>query len=131
MISFQITATDPTVAAVLPVFDAGIAWNAPVFFNDRMQLSGAAVAGSFLPVSDEPTPIMQLATGLDADNFRDVDGNVSISVGIGFNGNSPGTTLFSTGDAFATGAFQIVPEPCGLCLAILAGVALVGYRRRQ
>ncbi len=131
MISFQITATDPTISTVLPLFEDGIAWSAPVFFNGKMQLSGSAVGAAFLPVSAEPTPVMQLATGLDADNFRDADGNVSISVGTNFNATSPGTTLFTTGDAFETGAFRIVPEPCGLCLAVLAGVAIVGYRRRQ
>ena len=132
MISFQITANDPTIQGVLPNFIDGVAWNLPVFFNGKMQLSGAAISGAFLSVADEPVPVMQLATGLNVENFRDDNGEVSISVGVNFNRTSPGNTLFTDGDAFATGAFRIVPEPASWILAAgLAGIVLVAMRRRQ
>ena len=119
-----------TVEPTLPVFDNGIAWAAPVVFNGQIQLGGTAVLGNFLPISDEPTAVFQLNTGLGVDDFRNSDGNVTIELGVNFASGMPGATLFSVGDAAMTGAFRVVLEPGAFGMIMLAGISLLGFRRR-
>lgn len=130
-ISFIIdTSAVTTVQPTLPVFGDGIAWDAPVIFNDSIQFSGFAIAGAFLPISNDPVAIFQTDPGLDVDDFRDSNGNVTIEVGINFTQSAPGNTLFSVGDAASTGAFRVVPEPGALSMILMAGLSLFRFRRR-
>ena len=115
---------------ILPFFQDGIAWAPPVFFNGKIQLSGNAVSSpGFVAISEDPVPIIQLLPGLTADDFRNDIGIVSIETGDLFTIGSDGG-ISSVGDAFETGAFKIVPEPNTLILIMVAGIALIGLRRR-
>ena len=131
-ISLLLTASSDIVGSptVLGPFQDGIAWSSPVFFNGQVQLTGNAIAGSFLPISEDPVPIIQLLPGLTSDDFRGSDGLIGIETGGNFSLAAPGSTLFSVGDAFETGAFKIIPEPTALGLVLMAVLGLAGFRRR-
>ena len=121
--------------AVLPVFDttANVAWAAPTLFNGQFQLTGSAVAApGALTISETPTAIMRIDTGLTAADF----GTVSIETGYSYAfAAGSGGTLFSNGDALATGAFHIgdclVPEPGATTLLAMGLVGFLGLRRRS
>ena len=131
VIALLVTAPpETTVDSLLPQFADGIAWAAPVVFNGKVQLSGNAIAASFQPISEDPVPLVQLSPGFGVDDFRDTDGNVNIEVGVNFGFAQPGTTIFSVGDAAASGAFRIVPEPGAFGMLLLAAIAMLKFRRR-
>ncbi len=127
MISALLSISSPSTptTGVLPPFGDGIAWAAPSNFNGKIQLSGNAITASFLPVSTSETPIFSLPVGLTAADFRNTSGNVTVETGVNFNFGAAGSTLFSTGDALMSGAFNIVqvPEPMSI---VMLGSALLG-----
>ena len=130
-ISFLLTAPpDTTVDRLLPLVTDSIAWAAPVVFNGKVQLSGTAINASFLAISEDPMPLVQLAPGFGVDDFRDADGNVSIEVGVNIEFAQPGTTIFTEGDAAASGAFRVLPEPGGFGMLLLAAISMLKLRRR-
>ena len=115
------------VSAVLPVFADGIAWSAPTVFNGKIQLSGNAIAASFLPISLDPVPVAQLPTGLSLQDFLNPStGNVEAEMGINFEFNSPGATVFASD--FVT--IFCIPEPTASVLGIPPLVLLARRRRR-
>ena len=99
---------DPT--PVLPGFANGIAWGAPRFFNDKLQLVGQPIStpGGALPISEDPTALMNIGMGFTAADF----GMAEIETGFSFDPGAAGSTTFSVGDGFASGAFHV-----GSCLA--------------
>lgn len=114
-----------------PPFGNGLTWSSSLFAgNIRLNVSSSGPSGS-LPVSVSPIPILQLDTGLTADAFRNSSGNVVIELASVGNPGGPGQSFFSAGDAAATGAFKLVPEPTSLCLILGGGLLLVGWRRRH
>ncbi len=109
-----------TIEQLLPPFSGGVAFGAPVFFNGTLQMVGTSATGAGHVISEDQIPLVRLDTGLTVDDFRDADGNVRITT----------TGLSNVGDAFATGAFQIVPEPSSFGLLLTAGLVLLFRIRR-
>ena len=95
-----------------------------------MLLEGVAIAGSFLPITEDPVPLLQLTSGFSVDEFRDADGNVNMEVVVNFTIDTPGETIFTVGDAAATGAFRVLPEPNGSGMLLLAGLSILKFCRR-
>ena len=137
LISLLITAGEAVetggITTELPVFGEGIAWGAPVFFNGQIQLSGNAVAASFLPIEAEEALLFTLAPGFTAESFQNADGEIAIETGVNFATGIPGNTLFSSGDPIASGAFEViaVPEPTSVILLAGALLGMVGIARRR
>ncbi len=99
---------DPT--PVLPGFANGIAWGAPRFFNNQLQLVGQPVntPGGALAISEDPTALMNIGPGFTAADF----GTAQIETGFSFDPAAAGSTTFSVGDGFDSGVFHV-----GGCLA--------------
>ncbi len=130
LIQLLITAPQgTTVDSLLPEFGNGIAWRS-LIFGDSVLLEGVAIAGSFLPITEEPVPLLQLTPGFGVDDFRDTDGNVKMEAVMNFTIDTPGETLFTVGDAAASGAFRVIPEPGAFGMLLLAAISMLKVRRR-
>ena len=137
LISFLLSVADDSipVTRVLPIFSDGIAWADPVGFNGSIQLSGNAIAGSFLPVSNTETVLFRLPGGMNIGDFVNADGVISLETGQNDSFGSPGRTLFADlapGDyqqnIFCAGYF-CVPEPSSTLLLVLALPIWIRCRR--
>ena len=110
----------------------GVGWPAPRWFAGKLQQTSAEVTGSFLTISDEPIPVMQLPVGLSMDDFTGPNGTIEIEVGLNFNFEQSGATVFNLDagnpDCGPGGvpAFSIVPEPApiALMLPLFVGLAI-------
>ncbi len=138
MISFQVSINLPNGPLTGPLtgFANGIAWAAPQIFNGKVQLSGNGVLASFLPISADPTPIVQLPTGLTFADFQRADGTVGLEVGANWNWGQPGGTIFDQdAGSPASGNFtvdgQSVPEPATASLLLSAVLAGFGLLRKR
>ena len=112
MISFVMTTrlnSNTDIETLLPVFEDGVVWSPPIYFDDRVQLQGTSIHGIFLPILESPTALFGLPTGLVEADFLGPSGLLEIEIGINFDVGLPGATLFSVGDPFTSGAFQILP----------------------
>ena len=131
LISFILSTNATTATAVLPGFLDGVAWGDPAIFNGSVQLVGFPVSGpGFLAIDTAPVPFVRIDAGLTDADFRAASGFVEIETGLSADFGTAGSTLFSLGDALDSGAFKIVPEPGSFLLMLLAGVSLLGLRRR-
>lgn len=139
LISALISVADDTIAveSVLPQFDDGIAWGAATGFNGKIQLSGNAIAASFLPVTETETVLFRLPAEMTLEDFTNADGLITIETGQNDTFGAPGRTLFADidpADAVGDGAlFSIVqiPEPSSFALIATALLAGLGLRRRS
>ncbi len=118
--------TDP----VLPIYSDGIAWPPPTVFGSKLQLSGTAIVGSFLPISARPVAVAQLPTGLGLEAFQYQTNRYSLEMGVNFSLGAPGTTLFDE-HPVASGNFRILPEPAGATPAFLCAAILGSHARKK
>lgn len=98
------------LSRVLPFFVDGIAWTEQVWFADRVQMNGNAIAASFLPISADPVALMQLPLGLDASDFLGPSGALEMEIGVNHAFGTSGMTLFPVGDPVANGQFVVNPS---------------------
>ncbi len=109
----------------------GLVWNEPQLFNNEIQLIGNAVQASFLRIQEGSTGLFFLDPGLSDADFRNEYGVVEIEMGLRVEMDN-GIPMFTTGDAFETGAFQIVPEPdLGSASLLVFFLAMLKFRCRR
>ena len=96
-----------SIERIIPPWIDGVAWNSPNYEDGVIDLSGQAVVGYFLTVSEDEAPLFQLPTGLSAEDFFGTTGQIEMSMTVNFGPGRRPATLVPAGDPLETELFVL------------------------